>query len=221
MRIWAFEIYQVCFKSFASLIRSLCKKSTNGPQTKKLYSPVYNLIFNIITIPNEAIFVSSDEFVDTSSITHQSFFSKKLVTVFSDFHHHETAVLPRNRIGQEMSEKQWVRVWRVSCLIEYIPTESSLLVLGHRYRCHCHRYFSHHRITFNQLLQNFACVLGIPSVKLRTHLSTHRSAPYQTAPNGEVWCSTSLDITANVCAWGTCLADLICMEPNNILFRVK
>ncbi len=38
-----------------------------------------------------------------------------------------------------------------------------MLVLGPSYLCRCHRYFFHHRIIFNQLLQNFACVLGIPS----------------------------------------------------------
>ncbi len=34
----------------------------------------------------------------------------------------------------------------------------------HSCRCCCHRYFSHHPVTFTQLLRNFACALGIPSV---------------------------------------------------------
>ncbi len=35
---------------------------------KKLYSPRYNLLFNIIAIPSEAFFVSIKEFVDAHSI---------------------------------------------------------------------------------------------------------------------------------------------------------
>ncbi len=39
-----------------------------------------------------------------------------------------------------------------------------LLVLVHSICCHHHHYFSHHHVIFNQLQQNFACALGIPSV---------------------------------------------------------
>ncbi len=52
---------------------------------------------------------------------------------------------------------------------------TSLLILRHSCRCHCHRYFSPHRVIFNQLLQNFACALRISLVacmRFRCHSVT-------------------------------------------------
>ncbi len=48
-------------------------------KTKKLYSPGYNLLFNIIVIPTEAVFVLIDEFVDACGIPHQVLFFEKIV----------------------------------------------------------------------------------------------------------------------------------------------
>ncbi len=65
--------YMWYFKSFASVIRFL-QTSTNGPQTKKLFSPGYNLLFDIITVPSKAVSVSSDEFIDAYGIPQQILF---------------------------------------------------------------------------------------------------------------------------------------------------
>ncbi len=46
----------------------LHKNLTNGPQKKKLDSPHYNPLFDIISIPNEAFFISIDEFVDVCAL---------------------------------------------------------------------------------------------------------------------------------------------------------
>ncbi len=43
---------------------------------------------------------------------------------------------------------------------------------------------------------------------------------HHTAPNGVVWCGASLGIILNVCAWGTCIADPICVELSKTSFRV-
>ncbi len=45
----------------------LSKKSTNGLQTKKLILQVINLLFDIISIPSKALFISIDEPVDVWS----------------------------------------------------------------------------------------------------------------------------------------------------------
>ncbi len=53
----------------------LCKKSTNGPQTKKkLYSPGYNLLFDIITLPSTAFLIRINGFVDVCSIPYRVLF---------------------------------------------------------------------------------------------------------------------------------------------------
>ncbi len=62
--------YEGFFKSFASLIHPPQKFNKWTSNKKKTYSPDYNLLFDIIIIPSETIFVSIDEFVDTCGMPH-------------------------------------------------------------------------------------------------------------------------------------------------------
>ncbi len=49
-------------------------------KAKQLHSPGYSLLFDIIAIPNEAFFISIDEFVDLCGIPCQVFFFNDLYT---------------------------------------------------------------------------------------------------------------------------------------------
>ncbi len=47
------------------------KNEQMGLKPKKLHSPGYNLLFDIIAIPSQQFFVPIDEFVNAYSIPHQ------------------------------------------------------------------------------------------------------------------------------------------------------
>ncbi len=61
------KLYERYFKSFALLIHS-GKNQQMDLKSKKLYSPGYNLRFDITAIPIETFFISIDEFVDACGI---------------------------------------------------------------------------------------------------------------------------------------------------------
>ncbi len=92
-----------------SLIPSLQKVNIIDLKQKKC-SPGHNLLFDLIVIPSEAFFIFIDEFLDVSGVPHQVLF-EKISQLFSDFLHHEKAVLPRSHAGQAMCE-----YWRVEGL---------------------------------------------------------------------------------------------------------
>ncbi len=59
-----FDKYEEYFKCFASLIHSPQKINNWTSNKKKLYSPGYNLLVDIITILSEVFFIPVDEFID-------------------------------------------------------------------------------------------------------------------------------------------------------------
>ncbi len=57
--------YEGYFKTFFVTDPFSVKDQQMDLKRKKLYSPSYNLLFDIIAIPSEAFFIQIDEFVDT------------------------------------------------------------------------------------------------------------------------------------------------------------
>ncbi len=121
--------YEGYFKSFASLVK---KKSTDGPQiTKTLFSKLRlsssKLLNHIIKILLQKFlknFLKTPGFSFQEKISH-GFFSKFL---------HDTTVLPRSRVEQEMHENRRVRGLESTPHNWVHPdwkTETSLLVLGY------------------------------------------------------------------------------------------
>ncbi len=103
-------------------------------------------------IPSKVFFISIGEFVDAGVIPHQAFFFKKISHSF--FY---TSLVMKPLFSQEvMYARKCVKiggceVWTVCYMIEYIPTKTLLLILGHYCWGPSHHYFSSNGIIFNQL----------------------------------------------------------------------
>ncbi len=136
-------------------------------EPKKLYFPGYNLLFDIIAIPSEVFFKSIDEFVNACSILHWVLlFSGLSLWGLSFPLVHPTLNLCTHWLTVDFVITfytlfttyilAWISLFETFSCFEKL-NNTSLLVLGHSRWCHCHCYFSHHHVIFNQLLQNFAC----------------------------------------------------------------
>ncbi len=138
-----------------------CRKPTGKSRTpgliawmylkpKKLYPPGYNLLVNVIAMPSEAFFLWIDEFVDAcDTYTTLGPFKKINYSFFQTFFTMKTLSFQEVMYTRKCVKIGGCKVWRVCHMIAYIPNITLLLILGHSYRCCCHRYFSHHHIIFN------------------------------------------------------------------------